>query len=475
MQTAIFMAGKSTHPVGNHRIRRPMRFLVRLAIAMIALGGSAGSAAAQQIETPVPFDSAGRVRALTPELVVRYGLAAPVWPVAGAFVEGRMFALSAGGRVLVVSRPTGSVERYPLSDAEAGAIRATIDSALSRASTAIASSADALSQPAGRAFARNQMILSVLLYGTLLASLADDGQTGTALYFLGAGSSFFISQTISRNLRVTRAQNHLATDGAIKGYLGTAALIFVSGAEVGRKTYSSLGLAGALGGSIVGFRNGRRMDDAQAEAAATLSTLGALAGFGATGALLGAESTDGRLPVGVGLGAGLVGYALGPSYTRRSAYTVTRGDVQMLSTSAILGLGVALTAVADEDIDEQVAFATATAGWVGGAYIADRTFIRDFDYAMSDATGVQFSALAGGLMGTALAILVEPPPRAAIGLVTGGAILGAFAGHSFAKPPRAGEASGETRTSSRLRFDPRALALAAAKTPGRHAVLSLTF
>jgi hypothetical protein len=451
-----------------------MRFLVRLAIAMIALGASAGSASAQQVETPVAFDSAGRVRTLTPELVARYGLAAPVWPVSGAFVEGRMFAISTGGRVLVVSRPTGAVERYPLSDAEVGGIAAAIDSALARAST-VASPADAVSQPAGRAFARNQMILSVILYGPLLASLADDGQTGTALYFLGAGSSFFISQSISRNLRVTRAQNHLATDGAIKGYLGTAALIFASGAEVGRETYSTLGLVGALGGSIVGFRNGRRMTDAEAEGAATLSTLGALAGFGAAGALLGAESTDGRIPVGVGLGAGLVGYAMGPSYARRSAYTVTRGDVQMLSTSAILGLGVALTAVADERVDEQVGFAAATAGWVGGAYIADRTFIRDFDYAMSDATGVQFSALAGGLMGGALAILVEPPPRAAIGLVTGGAILGAFAGHSFAKPPRAGEGTTETRSSSRLRFDPTALALAAAKTPGRHAVLSLSF
>jgi hypothetical protein len=217
------------------------------------------------------------------------------------------------------------------------------------------------------------------------------------------------------------------------------------------------------------------MNDAEAEAAATLSTIGALAGYGAAGALLGAENTDGRVPVGVGLGTGLVGYALGPSYTRRASYLVTRGDVQMMSTAAILGLGVALTAVADEDVDEQVGFAAATLGWVGGAYVADRTFIRDFDYAMSDATGVQFSALAGGLMGGALAILVEPPARAAVGLVTGGAILGAFAGHSFAKPPHAGEPAMESRSSSRLRFDPTALALAAAKTPGRHAVLSLTF
>lgn len=451
-----------------------MRHLTCLAIAIIALA-SARSVDAQQIETPVAFDSAGRVRNLTPQLVERFGLIAPVWPVTGTFIEGRIFSVSTGGRVLVVSRPTGAVERYPLSDAEAEAIGAVIDSALTRAGAATASPADALSQPAGRAFARNQMILSVLLYGPLLASLADDGQTGTALYFLGAGSSFFISQAISQDLRVTRAQNHLATDGAIKGYLGTAALIFVSGADVGRKTYSTLGLAGALGGSALGLRLGRRMTDAQAEAAATFSTLGALAGFGAAGALLGADDSDGRLPVGAGLGAGLVGYTLGPSYTQRTAYTVTRGDVQMLSTAAILGLGVALAAVADEDIDEQVVLGTLTAGWLGGAYVADRTFIRDFDYAMSDAIGVQFSAVAGGLMGLALAILVDPPARGGIGLVTGGAILGAFAGHAFAKPPRAGATSMDTRTSSRLRFDPTALALAIAGSPGRHAVVSLRF
>ena len=84
-----------------------MRFLVPLAIAMIAL---ASPVAAQQVETPVAFDSAGRVRTLTPQLVERYGLAAPAWPVAGAFVEARLYALSGGGQV-VVSGNKSAVER----------------------------------------------------------------------------------------------------------------------------------------------------------------------------------------------------------------------------------------------------------------------------------------------------------------------------------------------------------------------------
>jgi hypothetical protein len=453
-----------------------MRFLARLAIAMIALAVPAGSAAAQQIETPGSFDSAGRVRSLTPQLVERHGLGAPAWPVTGAFVEARLFSLSGGGHVLVVERPTGALERYPLTDADVATLRAAVDSALARESaTSGPAAVMPVSQPARGAFARNQMLLSILLYGPLLSSLADDGQTGTALYLLGAGSSYFISTALSKNLQVTRAQNHLATDGAIKGYFGTAALIYASGAEVGRKTYSGLGLAGALGGSILGFQRARRMTDVEAEAAATMSTLAAAAGFGAGGAFTATGDSDARFAVGTAFGAGLVGYALGPNYPRHAPYTVTRGDVQMLSTGAILGTAVTSIFVTDEDIDGQVAFATLTAGLLGGAYISDRTFVRDFDYAMSDATQIQVAVVAGGLMGGALAVLVEPPARAAVALITGGAILGAFAGHALANPPRAGAEPRQTGSSSRFRFDPSALAFAAAKAPGRHAVLSLTF
>lgn len=106
-----------------------MRFLALLGVATLALA-SARPVAAQQIETPVAFDSAGRVRGLTPQLVSRYGLAAPAWPVQGTFVEARLFSVSGGAHVLTVERSGGTMERYSLAEAEVSAIRASVDAAM---------------------------------------------------------------------------------------------------------------------------------------------------------------------------------------------------------------------------------------------------------------------------------------------------------------------------------------------------------
>src|SRR5262245_29960789 len=78
---------------------------------------------AQATETPVPFDSAGKVRTLTPALVARFGLQGPSWPVQGSFLEARLFAVSAGGRVLVVQRQSGAIDRYAFTDQDVTAIR----------------------------------------------------------------------------------------------------------------------------------------------------------------------------------------------------------------------------------------------------------------------------------------------------------------------------------------------------------------
>jgi hypothetical protein len=264
----------------------------------------------------------------------------------------------------------------------------------------------------------------------------------------------------------------------LRGYGATAAAIYLAGDGMGQKTYSALGLAGAIGGSILGFQRGKSMTDAEAEAATTLSTLGAAAGFGAAATLSTLDNTDGRHAVGAMLGTGLVAYALGPNYARRASYTVTRGDVQMLSLSAIIGTAVAFMPIIPDDgddLDDQVGFGILTGGLVAGALVGDRALVRNFDYSMSDATQVQLAAIGGGLMGGAIAILADPGAKGSMGMITGGTIIGAMAGHALANPPRARSGVMPTQRSSRLRFDPSAVALAAAKTPGRHAVLSLAF
>ena len=52
---------------------------------------TAAPLAAQVTETPVPFDSAGRIVSINEPLANRLGLTPPAWPVTGAFVEAKLF------------------------------------------------------------------------------------------------------------------------------------------------------------------------------------------------------------------------------------------------------------------------------------------------------------------------------------------------------------------------------------------------
>jgi hypothetical protein len=461
----------------------------RTIAVLILLTLCAVGADAQVVETPVAFDSANKVRTITPALVTRFALKAPAWPVEGEFVEARLFALSSGGRVLVVERASGTIERYQLSDDQTAAIRFTIDDAMSRAGSPVTDArtdvteapTDVISEPAKGAFVRNQMGLTWVLYGPLLAALTHDGQAGTAMYLLATGASYFVTTAISRNTTITRAQNHLATDGAFRGWGIASGLVYTAAGDgASGNTYAGAGLVGALGGAIVGFKFGRRLTDSEAQAATAVSSFAALttAGIGGT---LGVAPDDGRAIVGPMVATAILGYAIGPNYPRKAGYTVTRGDIQLLTLGAALGVMAAVTPIADGNVDQQAGFAAATAGFLGGVLITERNWVRGFDHSTSDATQVGLGAIAGGLMGGALAILSKPSDSGTLGLVTGGGILGAMAGHSLARPARAGAqrlgvapARGLFRR-TRLELNPTELALSAGRVPGRHALVTLRF
>lgn len=461
-----------------------MQHLARsIALAIIALGVVTARSPAQQTETPLAFDSAGKVRSITPALVTRFHLAPPVWPVTGDFVEARLFQISSGGRVVTVERRTGAVERYAMSDEEAFAIIQAVDAGLTRLKpTDSAPRTAVLSAPAGGTFARNQMALTWILYGPLLASIANDGKTGTALYLLATGASYFITSGMSKKMSVTRAQNHLASDGAFRGWGVAAGLLYSSSADVGQKAYSGFGLAGAVGGAIAGFKYGRGLTDAEAQAASAFSTFSALTALGLTvTAGVSGDRDEGKVAIGTAVGAGLVGYLQGPNYTRKSRYNVTRGDVQLLTIGALLGTMTAVTPIVGSDVDEKVGFGVATAGMLTGLLVADRALVRPYDHSSSEASQIWLGTLAGGLMGSAIAVLIEPAAAGAMALVTAGAIAGTLAGHALANPARATQQSRVTPSFERsvgglrLELNPASALMSAARVPGRHALVTLTF
>ena len=88
-----------------------MRWSIVVSILLAAAFATGG---AQTTETPVPFDSAGRILSVNETLANRLGLVPPGWPVTGAFVEAKLFRSSEGGHVIVVQRTNGLNDRYQL-------------------------------------------------------------------------------------------------------------------------------------------------------------------------------------------------------------------------------------------------------------------------------------------------------------------------------------------------------------------------
>jgi len=450
-----------------------MNLTHRLTAVGFALLCWTGMARAQVTETQVAFDSAGRVRVLTPAMVTRLGLVAPVWPVPTQFKEARLFVSSAGGMTLVVDRAVGALDRYALPD-NGVALRTAVNSGLSRTG-AIASEepADVMAEPARPYFVKSQLGLAWGLYGPLLASLANDEKTSTAIVLMSVPTSFLIVHAISRNLDVTRTQADMSLDGAFRGWgVGAGTLFLLAGDKPDYKTYAIVGLGSALGGSVYGFKRGRRLTDGEAASAMTFSTLTTLTSLGLMGTAGVYDRDNSRAVVGVALASLLGGYAIGPRYARQPGYSATKGDVAMLTLGATLGTMVSVTALGNEDLwDEHghAAFGVLTAGIVGGAYAAHRLWVRPYENTTGDAVMTSLGALAGGLAGGGVVVLTEPGFTGGMAIVTTGAILGSFAGHYIADAPRA--------VGRRVSLDlsPTALGLAMARVPGRHAAITVRF
>ncbi len=407
-----------------------------------------------------------------------------MWPVAGPFREARLYAVSTGGTVLVVDRLGGVLERYSLTDVEVQALRAVVDGAMTaRGALVTEAQADVVSEPARGAFTRNQMLLAAWLYGPALAAQTNNGESAAAIYLLTVGTTYFVVTSIANRTTVTRIQNDLATDGALRGAAFANGLYAVVGPEEPYGKVSALvTFGGALGGSVLGFRRARGLTDAEGKAAKSASTYSALTMAGLMGIAGITDSSSYRATTAATIGSGIAGYILGPKYPKRSAYTITAGDINMLWVGSALGLGTAFTPlVGNRDINEQVRWAAFTAGILGGAYVADRVWVRPYDHTQGDVAQIWLGTLAGGLMGGAVVMLADPNATITLGLVTAGGILGTIGGHYMTRPararPRFTRQARRDESESRVTFEftPAGAVLAATGVRGRHGLLTLRF
>lgn len=452
-----------------------MRRPALLGALLLFCFGSAASA--QVIERPVPFDSAAIVMVLTPLIADRAGLGPPSWPVAGDFVEARLYTVTDSSYILTVRRGTGVVERYALAAADREAIRVSV--------SRLPPEAVRERNDAGNAFIRNQTLLGVFIYGPAFANaIGENPASATAGYLVVAGGSFFAASEIARRMFISRPQNDLSFNTGRNGALATGALVYILGGE--DRAQSAGAFVGGLAGTALGLRFGRRMTEAEAVGAGFGADLGALIAWGTTETFDGdsrctldangfytcRDRISGKAKALTILAAGLVGYPLGVLYPKNSSYNVTPGDIQTLWPAAAVGVFAGVSFL-PESPKQSTAWAAGTAGGIIGVLAGDRFLVRRRDHSRTDASRLTLGTIAGGLMGGGVAALIDTDlgnPQMVFALTTLGGLTGMIVTERTINPrPDAG------RQRVRLGFNPYGLVMFATGTQGMHSLFTVRF
>jgi hypothetical protein len=439
----------------------------------------AGAIDAQIIETPIAFDSAQRVLAVTPAVAERFHLTTPTWPVTGEYREARLYSVDPGGGfVLVIHRPNGSFERHTLTTDARDALRAAVDAGSRTVGRPTADVAvDVVSEPAGSAFARHQTLLGAAVYGPLAASLADQETGATAAYLLVTGASFFLSYSAAQSNSFTRAQSDLAGNlGLAVG--GGAGLLGFAATGDAEKGVRATALAAAVVGTIAGVELGRTLSDAEAHAA-TLGIEAAAASALTVTSFAGASSRATAATVAL---VGGLGSPSGVRYPRRASYTVTAGDIDATSTAGLVGalFGASALGSIDSPSRTQVAAYLGTS-YVTGLLLGDLLVARQFDLTRSQANIVNIGAFAGALVGVSVPVLAgSDSPTFLFGAAATGAVLGMTGlASSFPKREAALRRSGSIPFSrdggARLSFRLDGLAQTLTGARGNHVLARVSF
>ena len=453
-------------------IPRMIRFLLLLLLLVAPV------ARAQVVETPVAFDSAGRVMAVTPSIAARVQLGPPAWRVVGDYTDARLFSLGGDAYVLAVTRRDGSVERYSLTALDVAYLRERVSTLPPQFE---------IRRPRGErgGFILTQSLLGLAVYAPAFAAAVTDNDAGSvSAYLLVSGATFFAASQIARDYTVTPAMWALSTHGAVHGAFAGAAIPYILGAGDDNDEAGYAGMfAGGLAGTAAGLVFGNRMTTSDAVAAGFGADVSLLTMLGIVIAAKGeAEEDDvygdrsidelNRGEAALLLGAAAAGYPLGYLYPRTARYNVTAGDVLTLWVTGALGVATSSIFLIDNDPSVSVGALALTSGFLGGIAAGDRLLVKRFDHSAGDAGLLAVGGAAGALMGFGISNLLggTDDARLNVGIGTAAAALGVAATHYYIAP-----GGDEGRFSSNIRFTPAGAAFAAARVPGRYPLLSVSF
>ena len=473
------------------------RSILTLALFVLAMAAGSGSAGAQATERPQAFDSAGRVTVITPSIAARLELSPPAWRVTGDFAGARLYSTGDSGYVLVVERRDGTAERYALTRADREYLRArtstlavTTEQKIERITTGLGEVRSNISQAVrSDAFVYNQAGMALLVYGPSFAYALSDRTAGRiAGYLLGTGGTFYAATQIARNRPITAPMNVLSSHAGLHG--AAAGLGIAYGTKASSNIQGAATFVGGVAGTMLGLQWGQNLRDAEVAGAIFGADASALVAYLLTQA--GHErGTDfpGRGEAATLAAATLAGYPLGVQYARRARYNVTAGDVGALWATGVVGGLSAYTiahAVTKPEGDNpstsardrhRVAVHTSAAlGFLAGSAAGDLFLVRRYDHTTREAGMIILGAGGGALMGAGAQALLDPERKTDDIAPYVAATLGSAVGIALAEafmPPRPD--AGRRTSGGRVRFEPAALAMAAAGAPGTHSFLRIAF
>jgi hypothetical protein len=382
-------------------------------VYVLILASMAAPAFAQEVQ--IPFDSAGKIEVITPELEAAYRL----FPEIKEFREARLFLRPDSSYFLEISYTEDSKIKRIKQDktpAQVAVLRQRLtEPTFTDVDHPFVKPGTGLDQSGRTKFITATTLISTFVYGPLIISSIDNvrGEVAAGLELIIGGAGFLIPLLATANTSVTQGEASLATGGEILG-LGHGMLLslLLSNGDPGRE-FGVLATTVSIGETIAGYKIAHA-NNFRAGKSDIIITYG-LFGMGQGALLPLAISSDGSdisgsLISGLALGFSGLGYIAGNVLSNSTRYT--RGDATVASTAGTFAplclLGLVVPSLAENSGNEagQIFAATAMVGNLGGLWLG-HYLAEKKDLSEDEGNYISLGTLAGCLIGTGIGMILS--------------------------------------------------------------------
>ncbi len=361
--------------------------------------------AAQEVQ--VPLDQEGRIEEIDRDLAQRLGVLLDEYP---DLELARLYEADEGGFVLEITYSRdgrNARQRVALTADQVAALRARI----SRAAAANAPEA-VLNQEGRYLLLGTTTFLGISFYGFAVPTVLDidNARLALATYMLTAGASFVGPYLYTRSRPVTYGMANAGFWGATRGLShGSYLANTLSDSPSERGTIGAM-LAVSLGEGLIGY-NWARQTDMSAGRAHTIGNYGDYGTATAGELLLMTQPDDDRLIFGTLLAGGVAGLVAGAKWSPSLPYTW--GDAEVERAAYFLGAAHGAMVYdwfwGDSGSDDELRAlgALLMAGSVASTAAMHRA-LDGHDFSVGEGILVELGAVAGGLLGMGVGVLVGP-------------------------------------------------------------------